>query len=129
MNKWLIGKVPDAGKDRGQKEKRASENEMARQHHWCNEHELVWTPGNGEGQEDLECCSLRGYKEPLNTTNNNKYSYGWCTLLKGRNLHNTVRQLKVKVKSPQSCLTLCDLMDCSLPGSPFHGILQARILE
>ena len=27
------------------------------------------------------------------------------------------------------CLTLCDLMDCSLPGSSVHGILQARILE
>ena len=29
----------------------------------------------------------------------------------------------------QSCLTLCDPMDCSLPGSPVHGIFQARILE
>ena len=28
-----------------------------------------------------------------------------------------------------SCLTLCDPMDCSLPGSSDHGILQARILE
>ena len=28
----------------------------------------------------------------------------------------------------QSCLTLCDPMDCSLPGSPVPGILQARIL-
>ena len=29
----------------------------------------------------------------------------------------------------QSCQTLCDLMDCSLPGSSGHGIFQARILE
>ena len=29
----------------------------------------------------------------------------------------------------QSCLTLCDPMDCSLPGSSAHGILQTRILE
>ena len=29
----------------------------------------------------------------------------------------------------QLCLTLCDPMDCSLPGSSVHGILQARILE
>ena len=29
----------------------------------------------------------------------------------------------------QSCLILCDPMDCSLPGSSVHGILQARILE
>ena len=27
------------------------------------------------------------------------------------------------------CLTLCDLMDCSLPGFSIHGIFQARILE
>ena len=29
----------------------------------------------------------------------------------------------------QSCPTLCDPMDCSLPGSSVHGVLQARILE
>ena len=29
----------------------------------------------------------------------------------------------------QSCLTLCNPMNCSLPGSSVHGILQARILE
>ena len=29
----------------------------------------------------------------------------------------------------QLCLTLCDPMDCSLPGSSVHGVLQARILE
>ena len=34
----------------------------------------------------------------------------------------------VKVKAAQSCLTLCDHMDCSPPGSSVHGILQARIL-
>ena len=29
----------------------------------------------------------------------------------------------------ESCLTLCGLIDCSLPGSSVHGIFQARILE
>ena len=29
----------------------------------------------------------------------------------------------------QSCPTLCDPMDCNLPGSSVHGLLQARILE
>ena len=29
----------------------------------------------------------------------------------------------------KSCLTLCDPMDCSLPGSSVHGIFQAEILE
>ena len=37
---WLIGKDPDAGKDWGQKEKRATEDEMVGWHHWFNEHEL-----------------------------------------------------------------------------------------
>ena len=32
-------------------------------------------------------------------------------------------------KSPQPCLTLCDAMDCSPPGSSVHGISQARILS
>ena len=30
---------------------------------------------------------------------------------------------------PQSCSTLSDPMDCSLPGSSAHGIFQARVLE
>ena len=40
--------------------------------------------------------------------------------------------MKVKVKESevaQPCLTLCDPVDCSLPGSSIHGILQARILK
>jgi len=39
--------------------------------------------------------------------------------------------MKVKGESDvtQSCLTLCDPMDCSLPGSFVHGIFQARVLE
>ena len=39
--------------------------------------------------------------------------------------------MKVKSESEvaQSCLTLSDPMDCSLPGSSVHGIFQARVLE
>ena len=37
--------------------------------------------------------------------------------------------LPMKVLVAQSCPIFCDLMDCSLPGSSLHGILQARILE
>ena len=43
------------------------------------------------------------------------------------------KELDMKVKSEsevaQSCLTLCDPMDCSPPGSSVHGTSQARILE
>ena len=37
--------------------------------------------------------------------------------------------LNMKVVVTQSCLTLCNPMDCSLPSSSVQGILQARILE
>ena len=36
--------------------------------------------------------------------------------------------MKEEVKVTQSCPTLCDPVDCSLPGSSIRGILQARIL-
>ena len=37
--------------------------------------------------------------------------------------------LSVYVLVAQSCLTLCDPMDCSQPSSSIHGVLQARILK
>ena len=37
--------------------------------------------------------------------------------------------LPLKSEVAQSCLTLCDPMDSSLPGSSVHGIFQARVLE
>ena len=42
---------------------------------------------------------------------------------------NMVSSLTVCVLAAQSCLTLCDPMDYSLPGSSVHEILQATILE
>ena len=40
-----------------------------------------------------------------------------------------VYSYSLKVLVAQSCLTLCDSMDCNLPGSSVLGILQARIVE
>ena len=37
--------------------------------------------------------------------------------------------IKMKLNIIQSCPTLCDPMDCNLPDSSIHEILQARILE
>ena len=37
-----------------------------------------------------------------------------------------IMYVKVKVKSLKSCPTLCDPVDCSLPGFSVHGILRAR---
>ena len=54
---WLTGKDPDAGKDWGQEEKEETEDEMVGWHHWLNGHEFEQTPGDGEGQGSLACCS------------------------------------------------------------------------
>ena len=62
VNRWLIGKVPDAGRDQEQKEKKTSEDETAGWHHWCHEHDLGQTLGDGEGQGGLACCSPWGSK-------------------------------------------------------------------
>ena len=53
----LIRKDPDAGKGWRQKEKRATEDENVGWHHWLNGFELGQTPGDGEGQGSLVCCS------------------------------------------------------------------------
>ena len=49
----------------------------------------------------------------------------------GVGCHFLLQCMKVKGESEvaQSCLTLSDPMDCSLPGSSIHGIFQARVLE
>ena len=66
VNRQLIGRVPDAGKDWGQK-KRVLEDEIAGRHHRCNEYELGQTLADGEGQGGLVCCSPWCWKE-LDTT-------------------------------------------------------------
>ena len=49
----------------------------------------------------------------------------------GVGCHFLLQQMKVKSESEvtQSCPTLSDPMDCSLPGSSVHGIVQVRVLE
>ena len=57
----------------------------------------------------------------------------WDSLGKntGVGCHVLLQCMKVKSESEvaQSCLTLSNPMDCSLPGSSAHGIFQARVLE
>ena len=49
----------------------------------------------------------------------------------GVGCHCLLQYMKVKSESEvtQLCPTLCDPMDCSVPGSSIHGIFQARVLE
>ena len=67
----LIGKDPDAGKDGGQEEKRATEDEMVGWHHRLNGHESEQASGVGDGQGSLACCSPWG----------RKVGYDWATEL------------------------------------------------
>ena len=60
---WLIWKGPDAGKDWWQEEKEMTEDEMVWWHHQLNGHEFEQTPGDGERQGSLVCCSPWGCKE------------------------------------------------------------------
>ena len=55
MKSHLIGKDPDVGKDWGQEEKGAVDDEMVRYHHQLNGHESEQTPGDSEGQGSLLC--------------------------------------------------------------------------
>ena len=72
----LIKKDPDVGKDWGEEEKEATEDEMVGWHHRLDGHESGWTPGVGDGQWGLACCSPWGRTE-LDTTerlNNSKWN-------------------------------------------------------
>ena len=50
-------------------------------------------------------------------------------LLLGRKAMTNLAAAAAAAKSLQSCLTLCDPIDGSPPGSSVHGIFQARVLE
>ena len=60
---WLTGKDLDAGKDWGQEEKKATEDETVGWHHQLNGHEFEQTRGDSQGQCSLACCSPWGHKE------------------------------------------------------------------
>ena len=63
VKSWLIRKDPDTEKDWGQEEKGMTEDVMVGWHHQLDEHGFGWTPGVGDGQGGLACCSPWGHKE------------------------------------------------------------------
>ena len=72
------------------------------------------------------CISLqsRGLSRVFFNTTVQKHQFFGAQLSLGEKC-----ELCVHAKLLQSCPTLCDSMDCSLPGFSVHGILQARTLE
>ena len=63
VKSWLVGKDSDAGMDWVQEDKRTTEDEMAGWHHRLDGQEFGWTPGVGDVQGDLACCSSWDRKE------------------------------------------------------------------
>ena len=63
VKNWLIGKDPDAGKDWRQEGKGTTEDEMVGWHLWLVGHEFEQTPGAGDGQGSLVCCSSWDLKQ------------------------------------------------------------------
>ena len=147
---WLIWKDPDAGRDSGQEEKGMTEDEMVGWHHRLNGHGFRWTPGVGDGQGGLG--SQRVTTERLNWTElcTCPLTMLYQTVITQkeggfRRRHTETGHTKDNLLdhcTPGALLccadsfwlvrlrpTLCNPMDCSLPGSSALVILQARILE
>ena len=81
VKSWLTGKALDAGKDWGQEEKQATEDEMVGWHHQFNRNELEQTLGDSEGQGSLVCCSPWGCTEWDATEwlkNNRRWPASWA---------------------------------------------------
>ena len=85
VKNWLIGRDFDARKDWRWEEKGTTENEMVGWHHWLNGHEFESTPGVGDGQGGLACCS------PLESQ---RVRHNWVTeLTKLNHVSSCSRQL------------------------------------
>ena len=66
-----------------------TEDKMVGWHHEVNGHQLGQTPGDGEGQRGLACCSPWGHKESdlteqLNKNNSRQRTHFLCSYLLGR---------------------------------------------
>ena len=77
----------------------------------------------------FSCVQL--YATPQTAAHQAPYPWDSPGKSTGVGCHFLLQLMKVKSENEvaQSCPTLSDLMDCSLPGSSGHGIFQARVLE
>ena len=69
------------------------------------------------------------FLKPAWTSGSSRFTYCWSLAWRILSITLLVCAAAAAAKSLQSCLTLSDPMDCSLPGSAVRGIFQARVLE
>ena len=86
VKNWLLGKDPGAGKDWRQEEKGMTEDELVGWHYRLDGHEFERTPGVGDRQGSLVCCSSWGRKESdmtdqLNELNWKYWNHRVCSLI------------------------------------------------
>ena len=80
--------------------------------------------------QGLDCHSFTGYFTLMPLPRKHLWEVVHIFFIKSFLVGIFSRQFDMlKVLVTQSCLTLCDPMDCSPPGSSVYGIFQARILE
>ena len=91
VKSWLIGKDPDAGKDRRQEENGTTEGEMVGWYHQLNGHEFEQTPPDDEGQRSLACWTTWGCKES-DMIEWQKNSNIQCTFMYKANTETSVQQ-------------------------------------
>ena len=113
----LIGKDPDAGKDRRQ-ETGMTEGDMVGWHQRLNGREFQQTPGDGEGQGSLVCCRPWGHKESDMTEllNNNSWFTMLCLTLTVQQSDSAIHILchyglsqDIEYSSPRSTVGPCCL--------------------
>ena len=89
---------------------------------------LSFLDGNSGKEPACQCTGLMpGMRQSLGGGHDSMFQYSCFSIESQRVRYYWV--ITATAKSLQSCLTLCDPIDGSQPGSPIPGILQARTLE
>ena len=126
---WLLRKDPDAGKVWRQEEKGMTEDDTFRWHHWFTGHEFEQSPGVGDGQGALACCSPWDCKELDTTEQLNWTGRRWTSLCSSC----TAKSLKSSTfpfsGCPDCSLSLKNLscyalgwLSFSAPGDTIHSL-------
>ena len=100
-----------------------TEDEMAGWHHQLDGYEFEQALGVGDRQGSLMCCrpGMLGCKESNTTEGLNRIGLYSRWSFPGQNTGSSVQCSSVQFSSvTQSCLTLWDPMNCSMPGLPVH---------